>query len=84
MATAPARSRQSERSPRSWRARSGAGRTFGSLFLAAGMLFLWLGCKLLYDALADPLTAEPAQIVTGSVCLTFCLLLLAFLIHERR
>jgi hypothetical protein len=68
---------------RSWRFRAGVVHTFGSLILLVFVLFLLLGPELLYDAFAHPLTADAGQVILGSVCLTFSLLLIALILHHR-
>ena len=82
MAALPSPSPQDTRA-RSWRFRAGVVHTFGSLILMVFVLLLLLGVELLYDALAHPLTADSGQIIIGSVCLTFSLLLIALLLHDR-
>lgn len=85
MATIPASHQDSTPGgERSWRIRSGIARTFGSLFLAICVLLFLIGGELFYDAFAHPLSADSGQILVGSVCLACSLLLVAFLLQDRR
>ena len=80
MAAIPTPSSQDTRA-RPWRFRAGVVHTFDSLILLAFVLLLLLGDELLYDAFAHPLTADSGQVIVGSVCLTFSLLLIALVLH---
>lgn len=84
MATIPAPAPRSARSERSWRVRSGIARTFGSLFLALCLLLILLGGELFYDAFAHPLSADSGQLMVGSVCIATAVLLIVFLLQDRR
>jgi hypothetical protein len=42
------------------------------------------GCIFLYDAFSNPLTADSAQVMLGSICLAVSLLLIFFLVRESR
>jgi len=42
------------------------------------------GAVFLHDAVAHPLTADAAQVLMGSTCLAFALLLVVYLVRERR
>ena len=84
MPTFSAPSARASRKPRPWQFRAGTARAFSSLFLALSGLTLFLGSIFLYDAFAHPLSADAGQVLIGSVCLSFSLLLILFLFQERR
>lgn len=78
----PAPSHHADRTARSWRLRAGIVRTFGSLFLVICVLLVLMGGELLYDAFAHPLTANAGQVLVGSVCVAFALLVIVFLMRD--
>ena len=72
------------RRDRSLRLRAGVAKTFGSLFVVLSALLVLPGAVFLHDAVAHPLTADAAQVLMGSTCLAFALLLVVYLVRERR
>ena len=84
MAIESASSHRSFRRPRSLRIRGGIARTFGSLFVVLVFVLLLPGAVFLYDAVAHPLTADAGQVLIGSICVAFSVLLVFFLVRERR
>jgi hypothetical protein len=65
------------------RVRGGIARTFGSLFVVLVFVLLLPGAVFLYDAVTHPLTADAGQVLIGSICVAFSLLLVFFLVRER-
>jgi hypothetical protein len=64
--------------------RGGIARTFGSLFVVLVFILLLPGSIFLYDAVTHPLTADAGQLLIGSSCVAFSLLLVFFLVRKRR
>lgn len=83
MATLPSASGRLNRKERSLRLRAGIAKTFGSLFLVLSALLVLPGILFLHDAVAHPLTADVGQILMGSTCLAFALLLVIYMVRER-
>jgi len=77
-------SHRSLRRPRSLRVRGGIARTFGSLFVVLVFVLLLPGAVFLYDAVTHPLTADAGQVLIGSICVAFSILLVFFLVRDRR
>ncbi|HEY1422394.1 MAG TPA: hypothetical protein VGF20_03005 [Candidatus Acidoferrum sp.] len=85
MATVPSTSARSyHRRARSLRLRAGIARTFGSLFAILAVMLLLPGVIFLHDALTNPLTADVGQVLMGSSCVAFSMLLAFFLVREMR
>jgi len=72
------------RRPRSLRVRGGIAQTFGSLFVVLVFVLLLPGAVFLYDAVTHPLTADAGQVLIGSICVAFSVLLVFFLVRDRR
>ena len=84
MSTFSPSSTRLNRQARSMRLRAGVAKTFGPLFAVLSTLLVLPGTLFLYDAVAHPLTADAGQVLMGSTCLAFALLLLFYLARERR
>ena len=84
MASSLSASARAYRKARSLRLRAGIARTFGSLFVVLAVMLLLLGAIFLHEALANPLTADAGQILMGSSCIAFSILLVFFLAREMR
>ena len=70
--------------PRASRTREGVARAFGPVFIVLIFVLLLAGAVFLYDAETHPLTANAAQVLIGSVCVAFSLLLIFFVVREGR
>ena len=68
--------------PRALRTREGVARSCGPVFIVLIFALLLAGAVFLYDAETHPLAANAAQVLMGSVCVAFSLLLIFFLIPE--
>ena len=84
MATSPSASARAYRRARSLRLRAGIAQTFGSLFAILAVLLLSLGAVFLHEAMTNPLTAEAGEVLMGSSCVAFSILLVFFLVREMR
>lgn len=84
MATLPSPSGRLARKARSLRLRAGVATTFGSLFLVLSALLVLPGILFLHDAVTHPMTAGAGQVLTGSICVSIALLLVVYLVRERR
>jgi hypothetical protein len=60
------------------RGKSGAARTFGSLVAFLALLFLVCGLYLIGDALAHPVTAHDAGVLTGACTIALASILLFY------
>ena len=72
------------RKARSFQLRAGVAKTFGSLFVVLSALLVLPGALFLHDAVAHPLTADATQVLMGSTFLAIALLLVVYLVRERR
>lgn len=72
------------RKARSLRFRAGIATTFGSFFAVLCGLLVLPGILFLHDAVSHPMTADSAQLLMGSACISIALLLAIFLVRERR
>lgn len=61
-----------------------AARTFGPLFAVLAIVLLWPGTIFIYDASAPRMTADSGQVVLGSTCVAFSVLLVFYLVRESR
>jgi hypothetical protein len=84
MAMRSAASVRADRRARTLRLRTGVARTFGPLFVVLVFVLLLPGALFLYDAVTHPLTADSAQVMIGSICVAFSVLLVFFLVRESR
>jgi len=66
------------------RRREGVAPSFGPVFIVLLFVLLLAGAKFLYDAETHPPTANAAQVLIGSVCVVFSVLLIFFLIRKVR
>lgn len=53
------------------------------IFAVLVFVLLLPGSIFLYDAVTHPLTADLGQVLIGSSCVAFALLLILFLVRER-
>jgi len=65
---------------RSLASRAGPARTFGGLVAFAALLFLCCGTYLIGDALAHPVTAHDAGVLTGACTIALASILLFYLL----
>jgi hypothetical protein len=72
------------RPPKSLVVRGGLVRTFGGLASFLGLTFLCWGLSILRDALANPLDAGAAALISGACIFTLAAMLLFFLIKPRK
>lgn len=84
MATPSGISNRALRRARSLRTRAGVTRTFGPLFVVLLFFLLLPGAIFLYDAVTNPMTADSGQVMIGSICLAFSVLLVFFLVRPGR
>ena len=84
MATLSEASARAYRRARTLRLRAGVARTFGPLFAVLAIVLLLPGAIFLYDAIAHPMTADSGQVVLGSTCVAFSVLLVFYLVRESR
>jgi hypothetical protein len=64
--------------------RGSLGRTFGGLAWFAAILFLLLGIYILDDALANPVAAETAAIITAACSISLAAIMLFYLVKPTR
>ena len=84
MAIFPPYTTRLSRRARSFQLRAGVAKTFGSLFVVLWALLVLPGALFLHDAVAHPLTADATQVLMGSTFLAIALLLVVYLVRERR
>jgi hypothetical protein len=84
MPTAAEVTLRDDRHARTMRWRAAPARTFAPLFVAMALVLILPGCIFLYDAFSNPLTADSAQVMLGSICLAVSLLLIFFLVRQGR
>lgn len=65
-------------------ARGAPARTFGSLVCSLAVIFLSFGIYLIEDALAHPLIAEAAGLITGALSIALAAILIFYLLKPRK
>ena len=69
---------------RSLASRGGLARTFGSLACFLAITFLGIGVYILTDAFANPLTAQPVEVVAGAFVIALASIILFYLFKPRK
>ena len=83
MATHALPQRSVTKASRSLASRGGAARTFGSLVAVTALLFLCCGVYLIGDALAHPVAAHDAGVLTGACTIALASILLFYLLKPN-
>jgi hypothetical protein len=75
---------RSQRRERAIRLRAGIAKTFGPLFVVLSLVLVLPGGMVLHDALTHPLTADTGQLLFGSTFIAIALLVVFYLLRERK